>query len=375
MFQLHPNDVERDQIAKFVFGDAFSDRWDGPASRAYFDHYCSVVCPAEPGDAVIYIGASALRSHADVVRCARILRENPLLSFNDYVGQAMMDKETTAAATPKEKAHVARTVVAVTFMINCSLGDYHAVGLERKDPSWAKWEGDVRFANFVREAFTQQLSTTEEQKGRVVDAIAHKKSLKAWKLAKRYDIKIRPTNNLLEHLAYDAGTKILKVFHQVFFLRAHLAITKNQPLELGFEESLAMGTLPPRLLLETLLTLHTILYPIIDTGDEKSYASLEKAIRRHAFDEEAMLIEFVRTVPPDMVFRYWGDRLTRLHEAVRRPPPTNAVVSWFERHTSERNALTVAIVGLFLAALFGFLSFLVGLLQLVLAWVAWKHPN
>ncbi|KAJ0168269.1 hypothetical protein CTA2_7900 [Colletotrichum tanaceti] len=373
MLQLHPNDVERDQIANFVFGDAFSDRRDGPASRAYFGHYCSVVCPVEQGDAVIYVGASALRSHADVVRCARILREKPLLPFNDYVEQAMPDKETTT--TPNEKMHVARTVVAVTFMINCSLGDHQAFGLERTDPSWAKWEGDVRFASFVSEAFTQHLSMTEEQMGRVVEAIAHKKSLKAWKLAKRYDIKIRPTNNLLEHLAYDAGTKILKVFHQVFFLRAHLAVTKNHPLELGFEESLAMGTLPPRLLLETLLTLHTILYPIIDTSDEKSYASLEKVIRRHAFDKEAMLIDFVRTVPPDMVFRYWGDRLTRLHEAVRRPPPTNTVISWFERHTSERNALTVAIVGLFLAALFGFLSFLVGLLQLVLAWVAWKHPN
>ncbi|WDK08951.1 hypothetical protein CGRA01v4_00229 [Colletotrichum graminicola] len=98
-------------------------------------------------------------------------------------------------------------------------------------------------------------------------------------------------------------------------------------------------------------------------------------IRKHSFDQEAMPIEFVRPVPPDMVFEYWGNRLAKLHDVIRRPPPTNPVVSWFERHISERNALTVAISGLFLAALFGFLSFIVGLLQLILAWVAWKHPN
>lgn len=109
--------------------------------------------------------------------------------------------------------------------------------------------------------------------------------------------------------------------------------------------------------------------------DKKSRAALETMIQRQGFDAEGRWIEFVRATPAEMTFEYWGDRLSALHDVVKRPPPANAVVAWFERHTSERNALTVAIVGLFLSVLFGLLSFIVGLLQLILAWMAYKHPS
>jgi hypothetical protein len=53
---------------------------------------------------------------------------------------------------------------------------------------------------------------------------------------------------------------------------------------------------------------------------------------------------------------------------------THWMFSWFERHTSERNALIIALIGLFLAALFGFLGLLVGIAQLVVSYYAWKQP-
>lgn len=110
-------------------------------------------------------------------------------------------------------------------------------------------------------------------------------------------------------------------------------------------------------------------------SDKRSHASLEALIEKHGFDAEGRWIEFVRTTPPDITFDYWGDRLSALYDVVKQPPPANALVAWLERHTSERNALTIAIVGLFLSVLFGLLSFIVGLLQLVLAWVAYKYPQ
>ena len=67
--------------------------------------------------------------------------------------------------------------------------------------------------------------------------------------------------------------------------------------------------------------------------------------------------------------------MSTIYDIVKSPPPTNVFMNWLERHTPERNALTVAIIGLLLAAVFGFLSFLVGLLQLILAWVVWKNPT
>lgn len=83
----------------------------------------------------------------------------------------------------------------------------------------------------------------------------------------------------------------------------------------------------------------------------------------------------LRFVPPDFKFVFWGERLRNLEEITAKRPPRNKVISWIERHTSERNALTVAIIGLLLAALFGFLSLIVGIAQLVVSVLAWKYPS
>jgi hypothetical protein len=82
----------------------------------------------------------------------------------------------------------------------------------------------------------------------------------------------------------------------------------------------------------------------------------------------------IRAFPDNFEYRYWGNRLKILRNMVTNPPPANKLVSWVERHTSERNALTVAIIGIFLSALFGFLGFTVGLAQLVISILAWKQP-
>lgn len=102
---------------------------------------------------------------------------------------------------------------------------------------------------------------------------------------------------------------------------------------------------------------------------------LHKLIKKESFDPEATWVEFARPIPDDFLFSYWGPRLAKLSEVVERPRPTNSFVSWFERHTSERNALTVAIIGLFMSVLLGLLSLVVGILQLAVAWYAWKEER
>lgn len=71
---------------------------------------------------------------------------------------------------------------------------------------------------------------------------------------------------------------------------------------------------------------------------------------------------------------YWAKRVRTLQEIAKNPPPAYKLVSWIERHTSERNALTVALVGVFLAALFGLLGLMVGVAQFIVSILAWKHP-
>ncbi|KAK3985216.1 hypothetical protein QBC44DRAFT_405346 [Cladorrhinum sp. PSN332] len=368
---LEPNHVEKQQIVRAIFGEALDHHANSSKFAAYFRHYCSVVCPAASGDAVIELDTTSLRSHNDILKWTQVITEHPNITFNGFIDQITKGKSTQISV--REKEHMARITVDVLFAIDCMLRDYYSFNQAQRGliSHQIKWEADTPFLSFIQDAFVSFAKHTGHDH-------AHKgftkKSLKAWKLTKRYGLKIRCTNNILEHLELDLKTMTLKVFHQVSFLRAHLTKTKEEPLDLSFEESIRRGSLPPRLLLETLLTFHDVLFPVASIRDKKSRALLKTMIDKHSFDSEAEWIEFVRPTPEGMAFDYWGHRLAALHEIIKKPPPANAMVAWFERHTSERNALTVAIVGLFLSALFGLLSFIVGTLQLVLAWVAYKHP-
>lgn len=123
------------------------------------------------------------------------------------------------------------------------------------------------------------------------------------------------------------------------------------------------------------MTIHHILFPVVE--DSRSYFLLKEMVKKKGFDRDCKYVDFIRSDfdQPNMAYEYWGGRLENLYKLVKNPPPANAMVAWFERHTSERNALTVAILGLFLAALFGFFSVIIGIFQLVIAWLAWKYPQ
>lgn len=111
--------------------------------------------------------------------------------------------------------------------------------------------------------------------------------------------------------------------------------------------------MPPQLLLEVLDSIQYLLFP----NDKRSYKSLEKFISKYDFDPQAEYFQkHIRALPEDFEYKYLGNRLATLLKVVDNPPAANGIVAWVERHTSERSALTVAIVGLFLTALIGFLS-------------------
>jgi hypothetical protein len=133
------------------------------------------------------------------------------------------------------------------------------------------------------------------------------------------------------------------------------------------------GTLPPQLLTETLYTIYAILFPI--GTNKKSLRYAKRLVQAEGFDRNLLTYNTsAHQLPANFKYLYWGRRLKALQALVEARPPKNKIVSWFERHTSERNALTVAIIGLFLSVLFGFLSFLVGILQVVVSIRAWKYP-
>jgi len=123
------------------------------------------------------------------------------------------------------------------------------------------------------------------------------------------------------------------------------------------------GTLPPQLLLEILDSIQYLLFPF----DVRSSKLPGRRINTYDFDPEATFYTFysgpIRRVPDDFEYKYLGARVATLMRAVGKASPQSAppqsgigIIAWFERHASERNILTVALLCLFLTVFAGFLS-------------------
>lgn len=340
--------------------------------------------PSTYGEIAVPINRSGLSSHTDVLSAVSRLKFQCNQRLEEFQKEAFPD------CLPVNRERAAKTTVQLAFMIDPSSRDGFpmAYRFENEDAFPVKWLPNETFIQFFNTAFpTEPLDFWHSS--------IRKRSLKAWKLKRRLGIQLRPTNDLAEHLVYNPRMKTLTVFHQVEYLKAQVRHTAHRSLEESIETSFAKfdipvtsmkpttnclmcsGTLPPQLLFETLYSIYYILFPL--ASDKRSAKFAKKLTRPNdnpdarnssdsAFDPNLVVYDsLIRSLPANFKFVYWTKRLRNLQAVVNHPPPSNKVVSWFERHTSERNALTVAIIGLFLTALFGLLSFLVGIAQLVVS--------
>ncbi|KAI3331784.1 hypothetical protein HD806DRAFT_478283 [Xylariaceae sp. AK1471] len=257
-----------------------------------------------------------------------------------------------------------RSIVKIAFMIDPASLSFFSDEYQR----WGEycpvqWKDDQSLVRFIESTFPRSACRVTATHSR----------LKAWKLEHRYGISIVPTNDLAQHLLYDFQCRVLTVFHQVAWLKAQLRYVSNFNDPGSTQECLARGVLPPRLLRETLFSIYRILFPL----DEKSARFARRLVNRwnETIDPDFLIDPgAIHSMSEPFEFVFWGKRLERLEKVVANPPPSNTLVSWFERHTSERNVLTVAIVGVVLAAVFGFLSFIVSIVQLIISYQAWKFP-
>ncbi|KAL7928736.1 hypothetical protein V8C35DRAFT_317401 [Trichoderma chlorosporum] len=319
----------------------------------------------QASDIAISINNPGLTSHAAVLQAVAILKSQCSEAFKLEAFQHAIFPD----CLPKDRERAAKIVTQLAFMIDPSSRDGFSIGyrIENEHNFPTKWLPTQTFTQFFTTAFPTESVDCWRSNTRC-------KRLRAWKLKRRLGIRIRPTNDLAEHLVYTPQTKTLAVFHQVEYLKAQIRYTTDRSLEESVEMSFANGTLPPQLLLETLYTIYFVLFPL--TTCPKSAKLAGKLARNKgldsssdsSFDPNLIVYDgWVRSPPADFKLVYWTRRLRALQAVADHPPPSNKVISWFERHTSERNALTVAIAGLFLTALFGLLSFLVGVAQLLVA--------
>ncbi|CAM6005191.1 unnamed protein product [Sphagnum balticum] len=296
-----------------IVGDLFGAEDKLSSFSTYFKVYDSLTTPQYT---TVQIQPSALNSHDDIRRLALELRADPHSTreeFKDRVfPQNFADPETAV-----EQERAINVAVQLMLMIDCSDKDRHCEIYEVGGFRPVRWQSSERFTDFVKKAFPNEV----HDQGNVRTAMKEKNALKCWKLKKRAHIKFLPTDNLAEHMLYDP------------------------------EDGVVL--------------------------DEKSSRFLENLVQNSqlGFDPDCLLYEgYIRPLPENFEYHYWGNRLAKLHYVVTNPRPSHRIGQWIQRHASERNALFVAILSLVLSAFFGFLSVVLGLFQVWLAYQSWKAP-
>ncbi|KAI6080367.1 hypothetical protein F4821DRAFT_251651 [Hypoxylon rubiginosum] len=327
---------------------------------AFVRFYRNSLAPAGP---LSNTSAHSLASPSAIIQAVETLK------CKCHITKDTLMEQLFPHMTRSEQGRSLRTLIQITFMLDTASSEIYsdACPLHYGEAFPVIWDDSQSLADFIQSTLSPSTYQITE---------SHNK-LKAWKLKHRHGIQIVPTNDLIQHLLYDSRTQTLTVFHQVAWLKAQLRHAAKFSDTGTTQEFLARGVLPPQILRETLYSIYRILFPL----DEKSAKFARRLVAEHNGTYNGSLDDSLLSDPGEIhdiakpfEFAFWGKRLKRLEDIVAHPPPTNALISWFERHTSERNALSVAIVGVFFAAFFGLLGVLVSAAQLVVSYYAWKYP-
>ncbi len=221
-----PTEAERQVIAK----DPLDVTRVATLSR-YFKFYTSVTCPSTSEASSIQVDNPAFKTHADILDCVKILRLNPKLTREQFVSVSIPDEGVSI----RDKDDATKTVVRIGFMLECLLKDKYSEGFEVGGYVPARWELTEPFDGFIQRAFLRSSNCILNQGFK-----EYKKDLKAWKLNKRHRIKFRPTDNIMEQLLYDPGPLVVKIFHHTSYLKAQLARSIDQPIDLDAHSSLKL---------------------------------------------------------------------------------------------------------------------------------------
>ncbi|KAF4436470.1 hypothetical protein F53441_13260 [Fusarium austroafricanum] len=348
-------DKDRELIAEELLGTS------GDFS-AYFRSYDDLATKDNTIDGPIS------RTHQDVIFVTEYLKSNSGVTKEQALAHMQASWNTT-----DNLENVLTLAIQAMLMVDSAAQEWHPAGYALGEYRPIGWLSQERFSSFMERSFPKGSEHIREQ---VLEAFDERSQLKAWKLQKRLGMSFHPTDNLSEHLTLDTKNNILYLFHHAAYLKAHLAKCRDVPLELKAtaEDSFKHGTHPPQLLAETLHSLQGILFPSLD---RKSGEVLNSLIRKEGFDSECAQYEGYKIFPEppeDFNYIYWGRRIAQLHQMVKALPPRNKFEKWFQQKTSERNALLIALVALFISIFVGILSIILSCVQIWIAWMQWKHP-
>ncbi|KAK4109205.1 hypothetical protein N656DRAFT_716616 [Canariomyces notabilis] len=304
-----------------------------------------------------------------VLLAASVVKSNVSTTKRD-IEQHYKNKATAKYSGLHYSSVAVSMAVQAMFMVDPAAKEWHSADFAIGDYRPSSWLQNETLEAYILRLFPTSLPNSQEP------AMDYR-ALKAHKLQKRLGVRFQPTNHLDKHLLFDERRNRLYIFHHVAFLKAHLSRYESSeaPLTTGPRESLEGGTLPPRLLVETLYTLQAVIFPSIDPD---SAEILDELIEKRSFDQACAEYEgykVFRNPPQGFRLVYWEKRMAHLHRLMSSRPPRNKLECWFHRHSNDRNALFIALLALLISILVGIVSIGWGCVQIWIAWMVWKYPT
>ncbi|KAF2094416.1 hypothetical protein NA57DRAFT_46558 [Rhizodiscina lignyota] len=336
----------------------------------YFNHYKRFTKMYEPG--IHGHSAPALKSHADLKRAAKCVRDSPKLTRQQLKSKLdlvlLAEKQQDISDWERDKAFA--MAVKTWTMISCDLEQPDFRYLEQGFSNvW--WKPDHTVKQFFDDIFPQTAQHNNRGRRSVLPDDL-KNSISARKLRRYAHVSFRATDSLYDHLKFDRKHRIVSIFHHTAFLKEHLLLTKDLPPSADAEACFQLGALPRQLCLEVLDSIQTVLFPL---ADKKSQSFLYYLVSTANFDPDTL--SFDRTGVPyayEPRFLYFRERLLDLYAELENPPPRGAVEAWLQRKSGERYVMLATLLGVIFAILLGFIGLALSGFQAWIAWQQWKHP-
>ncbi|KAK0644164.1 hypothetical protein B0T16DRAFT_460246 [Cercophora newfieldiana] len=304
-----------------------------------------------------------IKTHEDVASIFKLMKT----SFNI--------PKATMLSTHSERSPAALDL-SVRAMLMTACRTPGSFGGDVFNPSWKLEE---TLEQFIRRVYPRWPAPTDDTRHTPLSV----SKLAADCLARDTRVTIRYTERLTDHLELRVGAdwKTVYLFKYPCYLRMCLETLQKDKVELNHttEESLALGCLPPELLIETLAT-YSLIFSGVDGG---SQAMLDTAAKLDpAFSEPFSTYSFQHETPRDArnpenigdlyeKFPRWGERLEVLFKEIENPTPMTRIEKWSEKRKSPRWTTWWVAVGLFVAILFGVAATAIGALQVWISWCSW----
>ncbi|WQF87713.1 hypothetical protein CDEST_12727 [Colletotrichum destructivum] len=370
-------DEEEVEISQKIFGN--SNTGDFSAFFDVYNEFASKSTALKFGTPSGPKHGSEPLSYKTTLQVIEVLSKNPCAKRKNVLQEMRRIINSGQHTTEEEVQQALRMAVRATTMTDCDAKRHHGTDYAIADYTPVSWASGETYIEFFKRSIpgfrsNEHVPPTDD----VVLTGDTKDSLTAWNLKKELRIKFRKTDDLARHLLFDSDRNVLFLFHHAQFLKAQIGkqLDTDDPLSRTIEDSLKSGSLPPRLLFETLYSLQDILFP---PHDNRSARILEKLVykRRNNFDRGC--IEYDGCLPTDQLpdnfgYVHWGQRLLRLHQHLRSRPPRNKLERWLHKKSNEGNPLFAALAALCISICVGIISIGLAGVQIWIGWMAWKHP-